>query len=136
MSAKSILLVEDDETDAYLIQRSFRALPFEHDLEIAEDGVSALQKLESRLASDTLPDLVLLDLHMPGMNGFEVLEKIRTNDQYQDLRVVVLTGADSDDTLLKAYECGATSYAVKPQNRLEFRHFVAEIAEWWTVKAA
>ena len=64
------------------------------------------------------------------------METIRANERLADIRIVVLTGSDSDETLVKAYNSGATSYAVKPNNRLEFRRFVAEIAEWWTVKAA
>jgi len=136
MSSKSILLVEDDETDAYLIQRAFRALPFDHELDVAGDGTAALERLETRYAENKLPDLVLLDLHMPGMNGFELMKKIRANPVFEDLRIVVLTGTDTDEYLLEAYNCGATSYAVKPQNRLEFRRFVAEIAEWWAIKAA
>ena len=69
MTTKSILLVEDDESDAYLIERAFRSLQFEYKLEITTDGSSALKLLEGCSSSSDLPELILLDLHMPGMNG-------------------------------------------------------------------
>ena len=135
MTAKRILLVEDDKTDAHLIERAFRTLPFEYHLDKAQDGLAALEKLEKGVLTDNLPDLVLLDLLMPRMSGFELLKKIRAHPKLKNLKTVVLTGADSDESLLEAYEAGATSYAAKPGNRLEFRRFVAEVAQWWVVEA-
>lgn len=136
MSSRTILLVEDDDIDCSLIERAFRSLPFEYMLNTAKNGEEALEKLEQHILDSDIPDLVLLDLHMPKMNGFELLKKIRLNAKLQTMRIVVLTGSDSDEALLQSYDAGATSYTVKPHNRLEFRRFVAEIAEWWVTEAA
>ncbi len=136
MSKKTILLVEDDEADARLVKGAFRSFPFEYKLEIAKNGFDALRILEQNLVNNLLPDLILLDLHMPKMNGFELLKEIRAREKLKDVRIVALTGVDSDEALLQAYNSGATSYAIKPMSRLEFKHFVAEMAEWWAMQPA
>ncbi len=126
-----ILLVEDDEDDAYIVQRGLRHLPFDYRLEIYSEAVAALEHLKQGKSKDQLPDLILLDLHMPGMDGFDFLEAIRKDENLAEIRVVVLTGMDDDDALLKSYESGATSYLAKPQNKFEFQSFIAIATEWW-----
>lgn len=128
---RNILLVDDDEEDAYIVQRGLRHLPFDYHLEIYSDAVTALDYLNKCKTEPKLPDLILLDLQMPGMDGFEFLEAIRKDDDLSKIRVVVLTGVDNDEALLKAYENGATSYLAKPQNKFEFQSFIANATEWW-----
>ena len=129
---RNILLVEDDEDDAYIVGRGLRHLPFEYHLEIISDALSALEYLKRCKVDDQLPDLILLDLYMPGMDGFDFLEAIRKDDDFSQIRVVVLTGMDNDEALLRAYESGATTYLTKPQNKFEFQSFIASATEWWT----
>lgn len=129
---KIILLVEDDEADAYLVQRGFRHLPFDYHLEIASDAKQALVFLAKCKTEGKSPDLILLDLFMPGMDGFEFLETVRSDEDWSDIRIVVLTGIDNDESILRAYQTGATSFLAKPSNKYEFQKFVAQAAEWWS----
>jgi two-component system, response regulator len=128
---RSILHIEDDEDDAYIVRRGLRHLPFDYHLEVFSDAAVALVYLKKCQSEDKLPDLILLDLHMPGMDGFDFLEAVRKDDDLSEIRVVVLTGMDDDESLLKSYESGATSYLTKPQNKFEFQSFIANATEWW-----
>lgn len=128
---RNILLIEDDEEDAYIVRRGLRHLPFDYHLEVISDAAAALVYLNKCQSEDKLPNLILLDLHMPGMDGFDFLEAIRKHDGLSEIRVVVLTGLDDDESLLRSYESGATSYLAKPQNKYEFQNFIANATEWW-----
>ena len=128
---RNILLIDDDEDDAYIVRRGLRHLPFDYHLEVISDAAAALDCLKKCQSAEELPDLILLDLQMPGMNGYDFLEAIRKDDDLSEIRVVVLTGMDNDDALLKSYESGATSYLAKPQNKFEFQSFIASATEWW-----
>ncbi|OGY30961.1 MAG: hypothetical protein A3A57_01435 [Candidatus Woykebacteria bacterium RIFCSPLOWO2_01_FULL_41_12] len=113
-----VLLVEDEP----IVNRMYeKALRFEgHEVDVVEDGEAALSHLES-----FSPDLVLLDIMMPKMDGFTVLSKIRENKKYMDLPVVILTNLAGAEDTKKAMSLGATSYLVKSD--LEPSKIVAEI---------
>jgi CheY-like chemotaxis protein len=116
-----ILLVEDREDDIVLIQKSFKGAKIELALQIVRDGEEAISYLSgtgkySNRAEYPLPWLVLLDLKMPRVDGFEVLQWIRNEPGLKSLTVVVLTSSEQIWDVNKAYALGANSFMVKPSD--------------------
>jgi CheY-like chemotaxis protein len=120
MSPGTILVIEDDEADVMLLEHSLKAAGLRHPIEVATDGDAALKILGHRVelarqhGALILPLFVLLDLKLPKLNGFEVLERIRKIPELAKLAIIVLTSSDTESDILLAYELGARSYLVKP----------------------
>ena len=112
---KSILLVEDDELDVICVQRTLSKLSLPYELTVAHNGKEAFDYLEN-LKRRSLPDVVMLDLNMPRMNGLEFLKNIRNNQRYEKLKVFVMT--TSNDTLdrIQSQELGISGYIIKPMS--------------------
>jgi CheY-like chemotaxis protein len=131
-----ILVVEDNDDDVALIRRAFRKTSVTKRVEVARGGAEALAYLFGRPPYDDrtrypLPDLVLLDLKMPRMDGFEVLEIIKSASRTRRIPVVVLTSSSESKDVGRSYDLGANSYLVKP---VAFEHFscvVAELEKYW-----
>ena len=131
-----ILLVEDLADDVLLIRRAFEKAKVINPIHVVPNGEEAISYLNgsgkyANRAEYPLPDLVLLDLKMPGIDGFEVLRWIRQQPGLSSLRVVVLTSSDHMRDVNEAYQLGANSFLVKP---LEFERFVsmsAAINGYW-----
>ena len=122
----TFLLVEDAEADAILIQRSFNKANLLNPLFITKTAENAMLYLLGQgpyknREEFPMPALVLLDLKLPGANGFEFLQWVRAQPALRDLRVVVITSSDSARDVDRAYKLGANSYLVKP---LDFERFV------------
>ena len=120
------LLVEDSETDAILIRRAFVKGNIVNPLQVVTNGDQAIAYLKaeapfSNRAEYPLPELVLLDLKLPGIDGFQVLRWIRQQPELKALRVVVLTSSDRIQDVNLAYQLGANSFLVKP---VDFERFV------------
>jgi two-component system response regulator len=99
-------------------------------IRVARDGAEALDKLFGT-ALDRLPDLVLLDLKLPKVNGLEVLEKIRQDPRTKTLPVVVLTSSDEERDIVESYELGANSYVRKPVDFDQFIDAVRQLGLYW-----
>jgi CheY-like chemotaxis protein len=120
------LLVEDSESDVILIRRAFQKGNIVNPLQVVTNGDDAIAYLKgegtfANRAEFPLPDLVLLDLKLPGRDGFEVLRWIRQQPELKALRVVVLTSSDRIQDVNLAYQLGANSFLVKP---VDFERFV------------
>ena len=120
------LLVEDAETDAILIRRAFIKGNIVNPLQVVPSGDQAIAYLKgegpfANRAEYPLPELVLLDLKLPGIDGFQVLRWIRQQPELKALRVVVLTSSDRIQDVNLAYQLGANSFLVKP---VDFERFV------------
>ena len=128
-----ILLAEDREDDVLLIRKAFKKAFLSNPLYDVRDGVEAIDYLEGvgRFANRQefpLPDLLLLDLKMPKVDGFEVLQWLRKQSGFSSLRVVVLTSSDHINDVNRAYQLGANSFMVKPldfENFLELSRFMS-----------
>lgn len=139
LSAKSphqrvkILLVDDSEADVYLFQEAFRGLQSVHELEIARDGEEALQLLHAAAEDQLLPALILLDLNLPKLDGFEVLSAIRADSKLRSIPVIVLSSSSARSQVQRAYQMGANAYIVKPMN--DFVDLVGDFARFWLQRA-
>lgn len=124
-----ILLVEDNETDLWLFQEAFQALSIEHELEIARDGERALHRLQD----GEPPDLILLDINMPKLDGFEVLSAIRAHPKLCLLPVIMLSSSRDPRDVRRAHELGANSYLCKATQ--DFTDLVGDFDRYWLRRA-
>jgi len=130
-----ILLVEDDPNDQMLIQHAFEKLDTPITISAVSKGDQALEAIEDSLSSskgkDKLPDLILLDLKLPGKSGFDVLGWIRDRDILDNVPVIILSSSNQESDIKKAYELGANSYLVKPVNHGRLIDIVKTIKKYW-----
>ena len=132
-----MLLVEDNEDDIELTQRALRKNNLDNELVIARNGKEALDCLFRTGAyagkSPNLPEVVLLDLNLPGMSGLEVLRAIRADERTRTLPVVVLTSSSQDKDMVESYKLGANSYVQKPIDFSEFLEATRQLGLYWLV---
>jgi len=137
LNDQTILLAEDDANDVMLIQRAFQKAGLRNVLKIVRDGDAAIKYLRgdgpyADRDQYPLPFLLLLDLKMPGTDGFEVLEWLRDEAQLKRLLVVVLTSSNLQADVDRAYELGANSYLVKPVSFDEMVHLIQRFEIYWS----
>ena len=131
-----ILLIEDDKGDQELTRRSLEKGKIKNDLFIVEDGEQALDYLFRRgkysdPAVSPRPDLVLLDLNLPKIDGRKVLEEIRNCDKLKKLVVVIMTTSTQEEDIIRSYEMGVNSYITKPFDFQQFVKVVQEVGHYW-----
>ena len=127
------LLVEDDADHAYLVRRSMTQSRISNELEHVHDGLEAIKYLdrEAPYADRVRPDLILLDLKLPKVDGHEVLAHIKNSPTLKSIPVVVLTTSDAETDRAKAYADHANSYIVKPLDGAGFRTVIDHLKLYW-----
>jgi two-component system response regulator len=131
-----ILLVEDNPDDELLTRRAFRKNNFPSRLLVARDGAEAIDYLlaRGRYASrdvNLMPEIILLDLRLPKMDGLEVLRHLRSNERTRLLPVVILTSSDEEKDIIDSYALGANGYIRKPVNHEQFSEAIRRIGLYW-----
>jgi len=132
----SILLVEDDPADQKLIRASLKEQRLANDLHIVssgEEGIDFLQRRRDYSGRGAQPDLILLDLNMPGMGGKEFLRRIKDDEGLKQIPVVILTTSDSERDIIESYKLQASGYVSKPVTLDEFKEVMRKIKEYWFV---
>jgi CheY-like chemotaxis protein len=138
VKALHVLLVEDDPDHVFLVRRALADLPgTEVTVEVAGDGEQAARRLARRswYGADRRPQLVLLDLKMPRMDGLELLRRIRADEATAALPLVVLTSSERPEDREAAVAAGATWFVCKPLDGRRFRAEVQQLADRWAVPA-
>lgn len=133
MKKNHILLVEDNPDDELLAMRALKKNNILNEVRVAHDGAEALDYLEGLNGDEALPELILLDLQLPKVNGLEVLKAIRQNPRTQLLPVVILTSSDEEKDLISSYQLGANSYIRKPVDFTQFVEAVQQLGIYWLV---
>ena len=138
MSEKVILLVEDNQDDEELALLAFQKGKVANEVVVARDGVEALDYLfgtGTHAGRDVskLPQLMLLDLKLPRIDGLEVLRRVRDDLRTRRLPVVILTSSKEDEDLIRAYDLGVNSYVRKPVAFDQFVEAVAQLQIYWLV---
>lgn len=130
-----ILLVEDSPSDANLIQISFRQAKIANNLHWVEDGETALDYLlqQGGYENNPRPDLIVLDLNLPGMDGQELLNWIKSDPILKRIPVIVLTTSEDEKDILRSYELNANCYITKPIDIQQFMRMVQLLEEFWLV---
>ncbi len=127
LSKSRILLVDDNSQNLELMHAFLEELPCE--LQTASDGVEAIEKIEERA-----PDLIILDVMMPRMSGFEVCQKIKSQPSTRDVIVIMVTALNEVSDYERAVECGTDEFITKPVNKLELLTRVRTLLELSIVK--
>lgn len=133
---KSVLLVEDNDDDAWMTKLACQRTGIPHSLHIVTDGEAAINYLSgvgpyADRATHPLPDLVFLDIKLPKRNGHEVLEWLRGQRAFEKLPVVMLTSSAEPKDVSRAYSLGVTSYLRKMSEPVEFGQAVRVILKYW-----
>lgn len=132
---RHLLLVEDNPDDADLSVAALKQHVGDVDIAVVEDGVAALEFLtctgQYQSRSPTLPDVVLLDLKLPRLDGHEVLKSIRCHPQMKHLPVVILTSSLEEQDLANSYALGANSYVRKPVDFDDFARVAERLGQYW-----
>jgi len=138
MTDKMILLVEDNRDDEALTLRALRKNRITNEVVVVRDGAEALEYLfgtgryEGR-DTTAMPDLILLDLKLPKVDGLEVLRRLRADQGTRSLPVVILTSSTEEQDVLKGYGLGANSYIRKPVDFDEFTEAARQLGVYWLV---
>jgi two-component system response regulator len=131
--AAAVLLVEDNPDDEELTLRGLRTTNLKNPVDVARDGQEALDYLFGKhdQAAKPVPVVVLLDLHLPRVDGFEVLKRIRAQERTHRVPVVILTSSSEDTDIINGYDLGANSYVRKPVQFEEFATAIAQLGVYW-----
>ncbi|GAA4281317.1 response regulator [Gaetbulibacter aestuarii] len=133
MKAVNILLVEDNEGDILLTTEALEDIKLANKLSVARDGEEAIDFLSKNTPFEDVeePDLILLDINLPKINGLEVLKFIKTSDSLKHIPVIVLTTSSSFDDVSGSYRGHANCYIVKPVDISDFIQAISKIEDFW-----
>ena len=130
MKTLNILLIEDDMIEVMKLNRTISSLNLNHKIIVANNGEDALKILQQK---DTLPDIILLDLNMPKINGIEFLSILKNDDTLKYIPTIILTTSNNQKDLLECYKIGVAGYVLKP---LKYEHYVAKLEKllaYWSI---
>ncbi len=126
----NILFVEDDKIETMKLQRTVSKLQLKHQITVAKNGEEALSILKS---GDKLPDILLLDLNMPRMNGIEFLNILKADEHYKYLPTIILTTSQNRADLLECYKTGIAGYVLKPLKYEDYEEKLRKVFAYWEV---
>jgi two-component system response regulator len=138
MESAIILLVEDNPDDELLTLRALQRNHILNEVVVARDGAEALEYLFATgpyadRDTDTMPQVILLDLKLPKVDGLEVLRRVRSDERTRLLPVVVLTTSNEERDMVESYSLGANSYVCKPVDFVQFAEAVRQLRLYWLV---
>lgn len=128
-----VLLVEDNPGDAELIRDTLESSKLMLEIEVVTDGAQAVDYLlkQGVFARAETPDLIMLDLNLPKMDGRQVLERVKTSERLKLVPVVILTSSDAENDVVRSYQLGANCYVIKPVDLAAFQSIVKAIEGFW-----
>lgn len=128
-----VLLVEDNPADARLTREVLADSKLTLDVREARDGEAAIEALRSAggTTGERLPDLILLDLNLPRMDGREVLTEVKSHPEWKSIPVVVLTSSKAEKDIVKSYQLHANCYITKPIDLMQMQEIVQNLKEFW-----
>ncbi|MBU2945130.1 response regulator [Zobellia uliginosa] len=125
-----ILLIEDDAIEVMKLQRTVKKLELKHNIIETKNGEDALEILRS---GNRLPDIILLDLNMPRMNGIEFLSILREDEVLKYLPTIILTTSENRADLLECYKKGVAGYVIKPLKYEDYQSKLHKVLEYWDI---
>jgi len=130
MSTLKILLIEDDMIEVMKLNRAKSSLQLNHKIIEANNGEDALQLLEQK---DNLPDIILLDLNMPKINGIEFLKILKADDRLKYIPTIILTTSNNQRDLLECYKIGVAGYVLKPLKYEDYVSKIEKLLAYWSI---
>lgn len=125
---KNILYVEDNQDAITFFSRVVNKMG-DYNFVTREDGTSAINLLEDKRGFE--PEMILLDINLPGMNGFEILQYVRSKTAYKHVPVIMFTSSDDDVDVKKSYEYGANAYLIKPDSLQSLKEVLQDTFNFW-----
>ena len=137
----TVLLVEDDLNDIFLVKRAFKRAEIPNPLQVVTDGVEAQAYLQgvgkyADRQQHPLPRLIVMDIKMPRKTGFEVLEWIKTDGTLKRIPVIIVSSSDNVQDINRAYELGANAYMIKPMDFRSVESLFQSITHYWGLECA
>jgi len=137
----TVLLVEDDLNDIFLVKRAFKKAQIKNPLQVVTDGEEAIQYLrgEGKYANRQIypwPKLIVMDIKMPRKTGFEVLEWVKHDGPLRRIPIVIVSSSNNPADINRAYELGANAYMVKPVDFRAVEHLFQSITQYWGLECA
>lgn len=126
----NIFLIEDDKIEVMKLNRTISSLNLNHNIIEANNGEDALKILENK---DKLPDIILLDLNMPKINGLEFLETLKADDVLRYIPTIILTTSSNKKDLLECYKLGIAGYVLKPLTYEDYVLKMGKILNYWSI---
>jgi CheY-like chemotaxis protein len=135
-SKNTVLIVEDNEDDRILLSRAFKFAGIDNPVQVVEDGQEAVDYLRGggKYSDRTvfpLPDVVLMDIKLPRLSGFEVLQSVRCVHELKGLIIIVITSSNQPSDIYRAYDSGANAYMIKPGNFADLLTFAKAFKAYW-----
>ena len=130
MKTLKILLIEDDMIEVMKLNRSISSLKLNHKIIEANNGEDALKLL---LQKDNLPDIILLDLNMPKINGIEFLSILKKDDTLKYIPTIILTTSNNQKDLISCYELGIAGYVLKPLKYEDYVSKIEKLLAYWSI---
>lgn len=130
-NSKPVLLIEDDSIDAMTVKRAFKDLNIANPLIIAFNGEEALKYLKNQ--ENKKPCIMLLDLNMPRMNGFEFMQAVKSDDKLKEIPIVVLTTSKENRDKIESFKLSVAGYMLKRIDYKEFVELIRSICTYWTL---
>ena len=133
MAAIKILYVEDNEGDILLFTEAIKESGIDHVLNVVRNGYEGIQflKHDGEYKNMIIPNIILLDINMPEMNGLELLDLIKADEKFKQLPVIMFTTSSSQKDIMEAYKKYANSYIVKPYEENELSALIEGIRNYW-----
>lgn len=135
-----VLLVEDNEGDVLLTKAAFGKNKIDANIHVAYNGIEALTYLEhafeNKSNSQTLPDLILLDINMPKMNGKEFLDKAKNDKRFHTIPILILSSSEAKKDIVECYEKHANAYLIKPHSFDQLKDLIGNINSFWCKNVA
>lgn len=132
-SVPRVFAIEDNPADVRLVEEGVDTAGIELDLQVINSGQRAIDQLTAIDADspENPPDLILLDLNLPGKSGFELLETIRNETDFQDVPVVVVSSSENPDDINRVYDLSANAYVTKPTDPDEYIEMINATVSFW-----
>ena len=130
MKTLNILLIEDDMIEVMKLNRATSSLQLTHSITEANNGEDALKLLEQK---DNLPDIILLDLNMPKINGIEFLKILKADERLQYIPTIILTTSNNQRDLLECYKVGVAGYVLKPLKYEDYVSKIEKLLAYWSI---
>ena len=130
MNALNILLIEDDMIEVMKLKRTIKKLELNHNITEANNGEEALELLKQK---DRLPDIILLDLNMPKLNGIEFLKILKADERLRYIPTIILTTSSNQKDLLECFKVGISGYILKPLKYEDYVQKIDKLLAYWSV---
>ncbi len=130
MNPLKVLLIDDDTIEIMKLNRTVMSLELDHEIVEAKNGEQALKILEQK---DEIPDIILLDLNMPKINGIEFLSILKESDELKHIPTIILTTSSNNKDLLQCYKTGIAGYIIKPLKYNDYVDKIKKVLEYWSI---